>query len=171
MNNLLILGAGQYGMVAREIAESMGLFSRIAFLDDNSPIAIGKINEYELYRSEYSCAVVAIGNSELRLDMIEKLSECGYEVPVLIHEKAYVSPSAVIEKGSFIEPMVVVHTGVTVGVGCIISAAAILNHNCTVEAGSHINCGSVISARSVIEFGTKTNYGEIFYKTKVCEVK
>ena len=32
--NLLILGAGQYGVMAKEIAEAMGAFDRIAFLDD-----------------------------------------------------------------------------------------------------------------------------------------
>lgn len=33
--NLLILGAGQYGVMAAEIAEAMGVFDRIAFLDDS----------------------------------------------------------------------------------------------------------------------------------------
>ena len=40
--NLLILGAGQYGQVAKEIAEETGYFDKIAFLDDNSEQAIGK---------------------------------------------------------------------------------------------------------------------------------
>ena len=35
--NLLILGAGQYGVLAKEIAESMGCFATIAFLDDSYP--------------------------------------------------------------------------------------------------------------------------------------
>ena len=32
--NLLILGAGQYGQVAKEVAETMGIFDDVAFLDD-----------------------------------------------------------------------------------------------------------------------------------------
>lgn len=32
--DLLILGAGQYGMVAKEIAEAMNCFQKIDFLDD-----------------------------------------------------------------------------------------------------------------------------------------
>jgi hypothetical protein len=35
-HNLLILGAGQYGMVAKEIAEATGDYTAIAFLDDNN---------------------------------------------------------------------------------------------------------------------------------------
>ncbi len=33
--NLLIIGAGQYGMVAKEISDAMNCFGRIDFLDDN----------------------------------------------------------------------------------------------------------------------------------------
>ena len=34
-NNLLILGAGIYGAMVYEIAEAMGCFEKIDFLDDN----------------------------------------------------------------------------------------------------------------------------------------
>ena len=34
MKNLLIIGAGQYGVVAKEIAESMKCFEKIDFVDD-----------------------------------------------------------------------------------------------------------------------------------------
>ena len=34
-NNLLIVGAGQYGLVALEIAQAMHRFDKIAFLDDS----------------------------------------------------------------------------------------------------------------------------------------
>ncbi len=33
--NLLIIGAGIYGVVAKEIAESMNCFEKIDFVDDN----------------------------------------------------------------------------------------------------------------------------------------
>lgn len=42
-NNLLILGAGQYGDVAKEMAEAMGCFGKIDFLDDNNELVIGKM--------------------------------------------------------------------------------------------------------------------------------
>lgn len=45
--NLLIIGAGQYGALAKEIAEVMKCFEKIDFLDDNSELAIGKISEME----------------------------------------------------------------------------------------------------------------------------
>ena len=38
--DLLIIGAGQYGMVAKEIAESMRCFDKIDFLDDKSRFSL-----------------------------------------------------------------------------------------------------------------------------------
>ena len=159
MQKLLILGAGQYGMVAKEIAEACGQYDSIDFLDDNNPIAIGKLNEYEKFIFDYDAAVVAIGNAVLRLDLLDKLEQCGCEIATLIHPTAYVSPSAIIERGSFIEPMTVIHTDVVIGRGCIISAGTIVNHNTKVGSGCHLNCGTIVASNAVIQTQTKTQYG------------
>ena len=109
LKKLLILGAGQYGKVAKEIAESIGEFSEIAYLDDNSPLAIGKLNEYEKYSDLFDVAIVAIGIGALRIEWLEKLEKAGFEIPVLIHPTAYVSPSAVIGKGRVVRALAVFH--------------------------------------------------------------
>lgn len=146
-------------MVAKEIAASTKLFEKNAFLDDNNPVAIGKLSDYKDFAEEYDCAIVAIGNAEIRLRLIDELESTGCEVVTLIHDKAYVSPSAKIGKGSIIEPMAVIQTDVKVGTGCIISAGAILNHNSVIEAGCHIDCGTIIGARALVKAKTKTPYG------------
>lgn len=161
MKKLLILGAGQYGIVAKEIAESTQEYDAIDYLDDCSKIAIGKIADYEKFTDTYDSAVVAIGNAEMRLKYIEKLSKAGFNVPSLIHAKACVSPSAVIGIGSFIEPLAVVHTDVTVGIGCIISAGTILNHNSRIGDGCHLNCGTIVKARAAVDRMFKSDYGQI----------
>lgn len=126
--NLLILGAGQYGQVVKEIAEETGCFDKISFLDDNSEQAIGKIDEYEDFVSEYSYAVVAIGNAELRLDYIQKLEEACYRVAVLVSPRAYISKSAQLMKGTIVEPMAVVNANSTVAIGVFVCAGAVVNH-------------------------------------------
>lgn len=160
MNNLLIIGAGQYGMVVKEIAGTLA-YDKIDFLDDNSEKAVGKIADIAKVKDEYKNAVVAIGNADIRLKLITELEKAGYDIPMLVHEKAYVSKSAVISKGSIIEPMAVIHTDVRIGTGCLISAGAVINHNCIIEDGCHIDCGTVIGARAVVKSKTNTKYGEI----------
>ena len=161
MNRLLILGAGQYGQVAKEIAEAIGQFNHIVFLDDNSSAAIGKLKDFDKFTDDFDTAVVAIGDAEKRLKLIEQLVSVGYDVPVLIHPGAYVAPSAEIGRGSFIEPMAVVHTEVAIGVGCIISAGTIINHNSVIGEGCHLNCGTIVGARANIPPCTKTDCGQI----------
>lgn len=161
MRKLLILGAGQYGMMAKEIAEAMGQFEHISFLDDNSSAAIGRLSDFDRYTIDFDSAVVAIGSAETRLKLIEQLVAAGYDVSVLIHPRAYVAPSAVIGQGSFVEPMAMVHTDVSIGMGCIISAGTIINHNAVVGEGCHLNCGTIIGARANVPSCTKIDYGQI----------
>lgn len=161
MSKLLILGAGQYGMVAKEIAGSMHTFDKIDFLDDNNPIAVGKLDEYEKFKTEYDSAAVAIGNSQMRLDLIQKLKAVGYILPALIHERAYVSATATISEGCLVEAMTVINTDASIGTGCIISAGAIVNHNAVVGNGCHLDCGTIVKARTVIAEKTRTDYGQI----------
>ena len=43
---LLVIGAGGYGRLAKEIAILNG-YEIVDFLDDNSPLAVGKVDELE----------------------------------------------------------------------------------------------------------------------------
>jgi UDP-3-O-[3-hydroxymyristoyl] glucosamine N-acyltransferase len=152
--NLIIVGAGQYSKVASEIAESTG-FETIAFLDDNASNAIGTLSDMRKYVGDYCYAIVAIGNSKLRRQLLEELEECGYTIATLIHPRAYVSPSAFIMKGCIIEPMVVIQTGAILETGVFASAGSIVNHDCVIGEVCHLDVGSVLKSNSTIPSGTK----------------
>ena len=161
-NNLLIIGAGQYGCVAKETAEAMACYDKISFIDSKSPLAIGRMEEVESFACNYVNAFVEIGNSKIRLESIEKLATIGYRIITLIHPKAYVSPSSKLEKGCIIEPNAVVQSNTSIGMGCLISAGAVINHNAVVEDGCHIDCNATVSARSVVKAGTKVECGQVY---------
>ena len=72
MNNLLILGAGQFGLMVKEIAESMGCFDKIDFLDDNNEIAVGKLCDYE----EFAFGSDIVYNCETKK---KKRTKTGYD--------------------------------------------------------------------------------------------
>ena len=159
--NLLILGAGQYGMLVREVAIATGEYEKIDFLDDVNPMAIGAIDAYGDFLPEYRYAFVAIGNSKVRSELLSKLENTGYELPFIISPKAYVSPSATIGVGSIVEPMAVVNTGAAIGRGCFICAGAVVNHNAVVEDYCQIDCNATVSARAIVSTETKVQSGEI----------
>ena len=160
--NLLIIGAGQYGQVAREVAEAIGIFNKVSFLDDNSELSIGKTEDMADFAEDYSDAIVAMGNPELKRKFYAMLKEAGFKVATLVHPRAYVSPSAVISEGCIIEPMAVVHTEAKVGACTFVSAGAVVNHNAVIGEASHIDIGSCVKARAVVETGVKVEAGEVF---------
>ncbi|WP_226670500.1 hypothetical protein [Metabacillus litoralis] len=161
-NRLLIVGAGGHGRVVGEIATSMEFFSRINFLDDNSDIAIGECSDYKKLTADYNYAFVAFGKNELRKNWLGKLTEVGYQIPVLIDPTAYVSPSASIANGSIICAKSVINTRVRIENGCIISIGALIDHDSVVGEYSHINTGSIIRANSNVERLIKLNAGMIY---------
>ena len=160
--NLLILGAGQYGQVVQETAQAMGCFEKIGFLDDSSPIALGKLADYQSFAREYGCAFVAMGNPALRIQWLDKLEQAGYELPVLIHPKAYVSPSAQLGKGCIVEPMSVVHTGCILGKGCLICAGAVVNHASLCGDCVQIDCNATVAGNTVVPSGIKVPSGTVY---------
>jgi UDP-3-O-[3-hydroxymyristoyl] glucosamine N-acyltransferase len=167
--NLLIVGAGVYALVAKELAESMGAYEKIAFVDDHATTTpnginvIGTTADINALADEYHHIVVAIGNPGVRMQLIRKIEqETRCLVATLIAPSAYVSPSSFIGKGCIIEPRAVVHTGCMIEDGCLISPGAVVNHCARLCEGVHVDCNATVGGYTVVPSGTKVNSGEVF---------
>ena len=136
-NNLLIVGAGQYGFVAREIALAMGCFGEIAFLDDSNRSdgisVIGSTSDVEKFASSYRYGFVA-------------------------------SPSAQLQMGCCIEPLAVVQTGATVATASFIASGAVVRHNAIVGEFCHIDCNAVVETTAIVPAATKVACNSVFRK-------
>lgn len=158
--SLLIIGAGGHGRVVKEVAEALG-YDKIAFLDDNSVEAIGKIADSKSFVQEYQAAFVGIGNNKFRNELLQRLEQEGFKIPVLLHPTAYISKTAVIGKGTVLEPKAIVNANSRVGVGCIISVGAIVDHDVVLEACVHVNAGAICKAGSFVVKETKVDAGQV----------
>ncbi len=172
--NLLIVGAGVYGVVAKEIAESMKCFEKIAFIDDskketpNGIEVIGTCADVDELTVEYNNIIVAIGNPEIRLSLLRKIEEeTPCRIVTLVSPNAYVAPSAQIMKGSIIEPMAVIHTGAVISAGCIISAGAVVNHASMCCDGVHVDCNATVAGTTLVPAGMKIKSGEVYDRKEV----
>jgi len=161
--NLIILGSGGHGHVVKEIAESMGIFEKIDFLDDNPNCieSIGLCSDNEKFIKDYTYAIPAFGNNKLRMEWIEKLENNSFEVPTLIHPTAYISPSARVDSGSVIAAKAVINTNTKVEKGCIVSVASIIDHDAIINCGCHIDCGAVVKSYCFIAPLSKINSDEV----------
>lgn len=140
---LIILGAGQHGHVAQEVALSMGCFESVDFLDDVAQCAIGKLSDYQKYISENVQFFVAFGNNEFRLKWLEELKgKCG--VATLISRMAMISPSARIGAGTIVEAGVVINSSSEISEGCILSIGSLIDHDTYIGKGCHIESGAVV---------------------------
>jgi len=144
--NLLILGAGSHGREVMELARSLNVFRRIAFLDDDPAKAgvLGPCSDLGRWVEEYPAAIPAVGNRALRMRWLRELAAAGFVLPVLVHPSATVSPSAELGYGTVVCAQAVVGSGAEAGPGCIISSAAAINRYVVLPAGTHVDCGQVV---------------------------
>lgn len=156
MGRLLILGAGQYGLVAKEVAEAMGCFTQIDFLDDHNDVAIGKLNDIE--NMEYDAAFVAIGNPAVRLQYLDRIKRAA----TLIHPRAFVSPSAKISEGCIVEAGAVICSDAMVGKGTIVMANAVVGHNATVGECCQLKYNCTIPENCVVPDKTKIDCNVVY---------
>ena len=167
MKQLLILGAGGFGQMAKETALELG-YEQVVFLDDaaDGEDVIGRCCDYILRHEEYPVAVAAFGNNKTRLYWTDRLLVAGYQVPALVHPSAVVSPSAVLESGCFVMQRAVVNTHTRIERAALINSGAVVDHDSVVCAGAHVGLGSIVKANCTIESGRKVEAGEVIFSTR-----
>lgn len=150
MKRLLILGAGGHGKVMAEAAEAAGTWQEIALLDDRHlkingslrwPV-LGAVQDARHFVSEYADALVAVGDSALRLEWIDLLAEQGFRIPSLVHPAAWVSPSASLGDGCVVMANATLQADSKLGRGCIVNTGASIDHDCRLGDGVHICPGA-----------------------------
>lgn len=161
MDGLLILGAGGYGRTVAETAQAMGGFGRIIFLDDSLRGAeiFGRCAKAAEYRGKFCYAYPAFGDNTLRADWLGRLEAMGYELPVLKHPRAYISPSARIAAGAVVLALAAVGTNTVISRGAIVNMGAIVDHDCTVGACAHLAPGAIIKAGNNVPARMKVDSG------------
>jgi len=145
--NLLILGAGSQGPVVREIAEAIGIFDEIAFLDDNpnNQLAIGPLREAEKLKKRFPMAVVSFGDSRLREHWMNTCESLGYILPTLIHPSATISPAAAMERSVVVEARCIVSAGAVIGRGALLSGASVIEVGAHIGKFVHIGSSAIVS--------------------------
>lgn len=150
---LVILGAGQYGMVARDVAEATGRYESIAFLDDASDLAVGRLDDIETI--DYDEAFIAIGNPTVRRQYADRVKK----LATLVHPTAVVMGT--VGKGSIIEPLAIISTGAVVGRCSIIMGGAVIGHNAILGDFCQIRYNAVVAERVTIPDMTQTLCGVV----------
>lgn len=157
MSVLLIVGAGGHGKVVADIAEAIGKYSEIYFLDDNAIIGqegplghpvVGGVS----FANEVSDAdiVVAIGNPSIRRAIVTQLAESEKRLVTLIHPTAIVSKHASVGEASVIMSGAVVGPDARLGAGVIVNTSASIDHDCLIGDYAHVSVGARLAGTVTI---------------------
>ena len=150
---LLIVASKRYGDYVKEIAESMGCFEAISFVDNDREGAIGKLEEVETFYPEYRYAIAASDDGAERL----------YNIPVLAHMDSTISPSANLMLGCIVEPRAVVGCGSIIGQATVIGANTVVEPYSIIGDSCTLKSGTIVKSTSVLQIGTETEQGTVLF--------
>ena len=153
---LLIVASKRYGDYVKEIAESMGCFEAISFVDNDREGAIGKLEEVETFYPEYRYAIAACDDGAERLEWNKKLE-------ALYNMDSTISPSANLMLGCIVEPRAVVGCGSIIGQAAVIGANTVVEPYSIIGDSCTLKSGTIVKSTSVLEIGTETEQGTVLF--------
>lgn len=168
-NKILLVGGGGHCKSVLDSLLALDEFSEIAVIDKRENIGkemmgvlfAGSLEELpQSFDDGYRYAFVtlgSIGNPGIRIELFNRISEIGFEIPNIIDPSAIVSGYAKMERGIFVGKNAVINAGSTIGQGAIINTGAIIEHDCSIGQFAHIAPGSVLSGE--VQIGENTHIG------------
>lgn len=154
MKRTIIIGAriDGHAKVVLEILKAGAKYDVIGFADDDPSKAgliiggikvLGNTNNLGHFKKTFSveCAIVAIGNNELRRKLSDKITESGLELINAIHPTVWIDPDVTIGKGCYLGQGVIVVTGTKIGNCVNIHTGATIDHDNIIHDGANLGPG------------------------------
>jgi len=173
MKNLIILGGSGIGMIACSVANDIGIYNTLGFLNDVVPVGsmigkynqipvIGTTNDIQKYLQDennlFFIAYVGMQNEEDVFNKIEALKIPSHRFATLIH------PSAIIPKGFcsigngvLMSPLSQLSPDTTIEDNCILLPNSFVGHDSTLRKFAHIAANAVVGAN--VDVGRAVHVG------------
>jgi sugar O-acyltransferase (sialic acid O-acetyltransferase NeuD family) len=163
MKNAIIVGAGTYGQVYTEYLKNT--YNIIGYIDDNESLIGEKINNIEVlgdrkflfnHIDKNTSIFVPIGNNEIRVDLLQQLTNMGFSTPSFIHPNTIIHDSVQMGKavyilpGTNIMPCSILKSYIMISVGVNISHHAIIEDGCFFSFGTNIGASIHIQSQTYI---------------------
>ena len=169
---LLILGAGGFGQSIAEVAELLGKWKSISFVDDRWPkqkqagryTIIANIQFLKAINVDNFEAIIAVGNNQIRQKWQQLLLDLSIPITTIIHPQTVIAPSVKIGEGVSIMAGCVIGTNTIIQDGVILNIGTLLDHDVMIEHFSHLSVGvkvaggQIIPPRSFLEVGTSIKH-------------
>ena len=169
---ILLIGAGGHAQACIDVIEQHEQFSVAGLIGmpgemnaqlQGHPI-IGTDDDLSQLAKTYQHALIVTGqieSSENRIRLFQRVTDLGFELPVIIAADAYVSRYATIGLGTIVMHGAIVNAGVKVGCNCIVNTRALLEHGAVIEDHCHISTGTILNGDVTIGAGCFIGSGSI----------
>jgi sugar O-acyltransferase (sialic acid O-acetyltransferase NeuD family) len=174
---LVIFGGGGHAKALIELIEAEGKYKVAGILDDHLPVD-GKVLGFPVLGGrdmltrlkargigQVVNAVGGIGDITPRLRIYEAIRAAGLKVPTVIHPRAFIEKSAVMEPGQQVFFNAYIGTDVMVGFGCILNTGIIVSHDCILGDYVNLSPGAILAGavqvgeRVLVGMGVTINLG------------
>lgn len=163
----VIIGAGTYGEVYLSYLQESGV-NVIGFLDDNENLWGQLINsvpvlggtsllEDEKSHNIFDAVYCPIGNNKIRVEILKKAAQLGYNIPNYIHPSVIISPNVSLGQGVYIllgsniMPHTIIDDYVMISMGVNVAHHSYLGKGCFLSTG--VNFGASIHAEDYSYIG------------------
>lgn len=173
MKKLIILGGSGIGMIAASVANDLGYFEVLGFLNDIEPVGnfigkynrfpvIGKTEDVDKYLSDdevlFFIAYVGMQKEEEVFTKINSLNISSNRFATLIHPTAIIPKGfCKIGNGVLIAPLAQLSTDTTLDDNCMMLGNSFLGHDSIMRRFAHIASNAVVGAN--VDVGRAVHVG------------
>jgi acetyltransferase EpsM len=169
--DLIVVGGGQHARVVIESARSRPDLWRVLGFTDPSPCPetsalVGAFwlgtDEELLRQGGTSWWILGIGSvrvSPQRATIVEQFQHAGPRWATVVHERAWVSPSAQLGRGVFVAAGAIINAGAQIGDHCVVNTGAVVEHDVCLGEFVHVGPAAAIGGGTVIGRGCHLGLG------------
>jgi sugar O-acyltransferase (sialic acid O-acetyltransferase NeuD family) len=169
---VVVIGAGGHAQSCIDVIEANGQFKIMGLIGSKQEVG-KRISGYSVFgtdedlpklASEIKNAVIGVGqidSSDIRRKIFINLREIGFNLPVVISPRAYISKSAQIGSATVVMHHALVNAGVRIGENCIINSKANIEHDSIIESDCHISTGAIVNGDCLIGRGSFLGSGSV----------
>ncbi len=166
---ILIYGGGGHAKTVIDMVRQMHAFEIVGIIDDHIPagmsvLGITVLGTNALLTRIAEAGVCLAANSvggisdiAVRVKVFELLEMAGFTFPSLVHKRATIEPSAIVEEGVQIFANAYIGSQAILHPRCIVNTNAVVSHDCEIGAYAHIAPGALLAGE--VHVGERTLVG------------
>ena len=170
--DLLLVGGGGHCKAVIDVIEQENKYA-IAGIIDRQELLGKKVLGYEIIGCDddlsdifqkVKYALVTVGqirSPDLRIKLFNQLNTIGFETPLILSPRAYVSKHAKVGKGTVIMHDALINANAVIGDNCIINSKALVEHDAIVADHCHISTGAILNGGAIVNQGTFFGSGAV----------